>query len=310
MAFGLDDLPWSESSLTNEVLHEIIELICDRLETLDERNETVEAHNTIFELPRIGSHNLADLLYNTPPVLSVEVRRRALIHFERIKTFDDSKTELEVGWNENTLMAPTTSWVAMQCDRGFPTGCLTARCSGRIGPTTIATNSTSMDVHFVADEVSHTDFFRQIAMNPHRTELDFATLAIHAFPNLLFIDDFDRGLRDLSRPFSERQQVIVRLLGALSDHASDVFAFPGELEIRGQLKALQIEASTETRETLLDKSCRDARTKFFNSRSIVFDWHIKIESHIDRIYFHPPIPESNGKPIIGIVHSHLPLPGD
>jgi hypothetical protein len=41
---------------------------------------------------------------------------------------------------------------------------------------------------------------------------------------------------------------------------------------------------------------------------LVFDWHVKIEPHIDRIYFHPPTSESGGRPVVGVIHKHLRLP--
>jgi hypothetical protein len=165
-------------------------------------------------------------------------------------------------------------------------------------------------VHFAPDEAAHVDFFRKVVEAPGCDIAKFETTAGHAYPNLAFVPGVFRGLRDLSRPFRDRRDEICRTLSIISDNVSAIFESPKEKAIAEALHSLGLDASTETRETILDGKCRTARERVFGAKTLVFDWHVKIDPFVDRIHLHPPIAESQWRPIVGIFHSHLPLPGD
>jgi hypothetical protein len=306
--FGLDDLPWCQQAMATEAVEDTLESLCDRIEILRERNETIEAHDSLYNCKRIGTLTLADLLFQQQDI-SKSVARRAQICIDRIRTFGaDNPNALEVVWSGRCWQAPTVAWVHARCVARQPTACITVSVAPRRSSVQVETQSVQQAIHFVADETTHLEFFRTLADSPHCNEREFESLAPHAFPNAAFADGVFSGLRDLSRPFRDRRSEIVHVLATLSDHAATIFADPRETSIRAALKRRGIEASTETRETLRDAKCRAARERRFASGTLIFSWHVKIEPHIDRIYFHPPTSESGGRPVVGVIHEHLRLP--
>lgn len=306
---GLDDIPWSVGPLPLSELEHVLDLLSDRIDAAFSRNELLSAHDSLYELPRVADKTLANILFDRSEI-SATVRLRAQRLFDRIRTFPDGDLPIEVEWAGDIWLAPTTSWVCQRCHRGDLTACVTAISAGRRLETSVSTAGIRAPIWFVSDEQSHVGYFRHLATSPHCCETHFAALAPHAFPNLAFVEGVFRGLRDLSCAFTNRRNDIVSALATLSDHAEVIFASQREKDIACQLRAFGIEASTETRETLEDAKCRTARERSFGSRVILFDWHAKFEPHVDRLHFSPPIPLSGNKPIIGIIHRHLPLPGD
>jgi hypothetical protein len=272
--FGLDDLPWCQQAIGTKAIEDTLDGLCDRLEILRERNETIEAHDSIYNCERIGTLTLADLLFQLQDI-SKSVARRAQICIDRIRTFGgDNPDTFEVRWSGRCWQAPTVSWVHARCVARQPTACITVPVASRRSSVQVETQSGQQAIHFVSDEATHLEFFRTLADSPHCDEREFESLAPHAFPNAAFADDVFRGLRDLSRPFRDRRSEIVRVLVTLSDHAATIFADPREASIRAALKRHGVEASTETRETLRDAKCRAARERRFASGTLVFDWHV------------------------------------
>jgi hypothetical protein len=43
---------------------------------------------------------------------------------------------------------------------------------------------------------------------------------------------------------------------------------------------------------------------------LVFEWHLKLEAHQDRLHVHPGVEASDHLPIVEVISRHLPLPGD
>jgi hypothetical protein len=306
---GLDDIPWSVAPLSPADLEELLDSLSDRIASANSRNELLSAHESLYELPRVADKTLANVLFDRSDI-STTVRLRAQKLIDRIPTFPDGDLPLEVAWAGQIWLAPTTSWVCQRRQNGDSAACVTAITAGRRLQTSVSAAGLVSPVWFISDEQSHVDYFRHLATQPHCHENDFAALAPHAFPNLVFVDGVFRGLRDLSCPFAHRRDDVVRTLGALSDYSEIIFASHKEKDIAGQLRALGIDASTETRETLEDAKCRTARERRFGSQVLLFDWHAKFEPQVDRLHFCPPMPSSGNKPIIGIIHRHLPLPGD
>lgn len=307
--FGLDDLPWSVEALELSEIENILVELSDLINTIFTRNELLLAHETVYELPRVATLTLMNILFEMPE-LSVSVRLRAQKLFDRVPTFPDGDFPFDVRWSDNDWIAPTTSRVCFFTQRGEPSACVTSSKSKRYREVFVSSANIATPVWFISDESSHVTFFRNLAKNPHCDEKKFADISLHAFPNIAFVEGVFDGLNDLRISFNQRREEVIHALSILCDNSEFIFYSHKEKEITERLRTFGIDASTENRETLKNLRCRVARQRTINSQVLIFDWHIKFEPHIDRLHFHPPALISNYKPIVGIFHSHLPLPGD
>lgn len=310
----LDDLPWDDSEKSDIEIEEALEQLCDLLRQANDRDEAVAAHNSLHEISRIGNETLEDLIARLGSRdLRVELRR----YLSRIRTVGDDDLrcfEVEVvAYGNTAFLAPSVVLACQQVAAGYLTGCVTPACARRRGFVSIILHSNPLhaplEVFFVSDSNSHVGLFRQAIVQEHVNITGFAALASFAFPDLVFVDGAIDGCRDLSRPFINRIHELVKHLSILNDFGADIFSLKRAYEIERGFAAHGVIISRETTETIADGHCRRARERIYQGKTLLFEWHTKIEPHIDRIHVHPPTEVSLGKVIVGIVSEHLPLPG-
>jgi hypothetical protein len=102
----------------------------------------------------------------------------------------------------------------------------------------------------------------------------------------------------------------VKHFSVLNDHGAAIFARREHRLIERGFQEHGIDISPETSETMSNGRCKRARERTFDGQTLTFEWHTKIEPDRDRIHVHPGNARSNGQVIVGILHEHLPLPGD
>ena len=170
------------------------------------------------------------------------------------------------------------------------------------------------EIDFVTDEFEHVDFFRSVIELENSDEAMFACLAPSAFPEVEWADNVWRGLRDFSRPYINIRRELVRYLGGLNDYGAGCFHEYRAREPRKLAKVLSAQVGTETSDENGDtkrnrRSERD-RTRRHGGENKVFWWHVKLQPHIDRIYFlyeppstDSPLPE-HGRIVVGLFKDH------
>lgn len=190
-------------------------------------------------------------------------------------------------------------------------------------------NGVSQLVHFVVDERSHREFFRDALDVERIDEVGMAVHAPHAFPDLFFLPDVWGGLGHFQGGYARVRESLHRFLAVLDDHGAWVFCdSTGRLTreeadpkgkiarpvtnqlIEQRFKRWGFEIAPEKPNVRADGYCRRARERTLNGRVLYCDWHYKFERHINRAHIHPPVAESSGRVIIAIFRDHLPLPGD
>jgi hypothetical protein len=307
--FVLDDLPWANQE---EDLIEGLDSLCERLDVARVRGEAVSCYAP-YEAFRVGRKTLVDLL-DPQSLLPRDLRVRLRIHVDRLETLDESSLQaFDVVFDNAEYFAPAVAWAGWNARQGAAVGCLTPSCSlrrGRLHLSILGTTPLLAEVHFVSDEPSHVDFFRTAIVLERADESAFASLAPSAFPDIHFVDGVWRGLRDLSRPYHARRNELIRHLSVVNDHGAAIFALGRNALIQNGFREHGIEISPESHETIADTRCRQERERLFRGESLLFEWHLKIESHVDRIHLHPGTLKSGNRVIVGIIHSHLRLPGD
>ena len=307
----IDDLPWSTTVPDDGQVRAALEDLRELLALAGDRRLDVVAHDSLYETAFMGGLTVNELLGpDIPRDLRVELLRR----LSKVRRFPDDEIEgfdvcLPAG---NRFTAPTVYWAAT---RPWTVGCLTPTISQRSGEISVdlcdnAAKKEPVSVFFVDALKGVADLFRHAIVRERANETEFQDLAPQAYPGLLFCENALRGCRDLSKNFKARRDELMLHLAVLNDHGASIFALGLRQDIENQFRAHGIHISPENSETLRDAKCLAERPREVLGESIIFNWHSKIEPHIDRIYFHPPVPASEGRMIVGIIHRHLCLPGD
>jgi hypothetical protein len=313
MRFVLDDLPWSATASGGPSWVDAFEALAERLRTATQRCEGVTAYDAVYEASRLGVLTLSDILFVPEHAfLPADLARELRILVDRIPTFGDEAveaTDVSIG-AQGPHFSPSVAWAHRQAAGGRVVACITPSASGRRGPIDVAESTESRPLHFVCDESSHVEFFRAVVVEENADRQAFEALVGSAYPGIDFADGALGGLNDLSVSFRARRDDIMRHFAVLSDHGREIFELSRNQAIENGFAKRGITISLENTETRNDTACRNARTKSYRGASLFFEWHAKIELHIDRIHVHPGVPASDGRVIVGVLHKHLPLPGD
>jgi len=315
MRFVIDDAGWAPDDVAPDTLEDALHTLADRILTTTRRRERVGLYVDIWNLALVGPHTLSMLIHagENPRALGRDVRTRLARLFDELSshTFDETTLPaLEVEVQGQRLLSPAAvlAWSAAAEHRAV--GCITPPTSARSGRLGVRVDAHDQLVHFVSDEPTHVAFFRDAILIENADEAGFAAIAPSAFPALVFVDGVFRGLRALSRPYRDRRDDLIAHFSVLNDHGAEIFGFQLNAKIEAEFMSRKVTISRETRETIADGRCRRARERTHAGETLVFDWHTKIELHLDRIHVHPGTPASNGQVLVGIIHRHLPLPGD
>jgi len=311
----IDDAAWAPDDVAPDDLEDALHALADRILVSTRRRERVGFYVDLWNQTLVGTHTLSMLIHeaDNPRALSRDVRRRLARLFDELSsdTFDESALPaLEVEIHGERLLSPAAvfAWTATSERRAI--GCITPFTSARNGRLSVSIDGHHQLVHFITDEATHVAFFRDAIRIENADEDDFAALAPSAFPALVFVDGVFRGLRDLSRPYRDRREDLILHFSVLSDHGPAIFALGHNAKIETEFMSRKITISRETRETIADGRCRRARERAHRGTVLVFDWHTKIELHLDRIHVYWDADTADGKVLVGVIHRHLPLPGD
>ena len=315
MRFVIDDGPWAAATESGEVVEAGLDGLSERLDVAAERGEETGFYEGLWGLPVIGDTTVSDLLFEQPSPLGIgrDVRTRLARQLDKLAghTFDEPAAQfLDVEVNGATLLSPAAGFALAAAQDRRAVACLTPSTSGRVGAQPVSSGEVRGSVHYVTDEASHVAFFRDAIRLENADEDAFGALSNSAFPQLRFVDGVWRGLRDLSRPYRDRRDQLIDVFSVLNDSGPTIFALERHQQIEAEFMSRGVDISPENTETLADGTCRRARERPFGDQVLVFEWHVKLEAHQDRIHVHPGVEASGHRPIVGIISRHLPLPGD
>lgn len=321
--FVLDESAWAAATGADTgVLSNAIDKLLERLDTARERNEDVTKHPNYYETPLGDGVKLFSALFE--PTCRVQLGRdlaeRLRLALDRVNEFDDSKVvESHAEFDGSVRFAPGAVWAHACCSQGrhiavlpLPLGAVPR---GRVR---ITVAGTIADVFFVTKESHHVHFFRSVIALENADEAMFERLARSAFPALEWADDIWRGLGNLSRPYIEVRDELVRYLGGLSDHGAMCFYKHRVGDPRHLTRFLSAQVGSETSDengrTKRHRPSIKDRTRRHCGTEKVFWWHVKLRPNVDRIHFlyEPPTPSSplteHGRIVVGLFKSHCVLP--
>jgi hypothetical protein len=296
-----------ESSLREPLgdVHTALEIAHSRI--LAVRGDGVGKLSLIWE-ELIEGYTLAEWLFNKELGLDPLVAQALRIALDRSPNWDDvldtTDLPLEVSINGVQKAAWSVGAAATFTQRSTALGCVAL--VGQLGPRTISLNlngsNEQVEVWFVGDETTALGFFRELPEVEDLDEDGFFENAQRAFPRIQFFRE-----RTRFGAFDEEYRTIRLKVGhhfaVLNDHAADIFKRKLEpREIQAELGARGVEASGESPNTKADARAMRQRKICFDGGEITLDWHTKVRSHLDRIYF-----SATAKPyvIVGVFHKHL-----
>ncbi|WP_303763897.1 hypothetical protein [Sphingobium yanoikuyae] len=330
MSFVVNGADWDFNGLTPDQARDLIDRALEFIETSRQRGEEVAVGDDFQTRLMHGEANLWDLFgkeaaFSLPNELSWELAAwlSRAPRYANSEVWPDGFGDGQITIGEACpLDNLDVAWAHCATRGGQPTACLTLG-DARIAVTTMGTNVT--DVHFVIDENSRTAFWRAAIILTGDSLGTLLRYAPHAYPALHFIDGVLNDAGRLAGGYSASRQRIQVTLATLNDWGHWVFTWPppalmpGEATpintdklptnqiIEHRFAGLHLDAAPENPDVRTRTGPRKAREATLAGRTLYCEWHIKLEGHRNRVHFHGPVPESDDKVVIGMIHEHLPL---
>ena len=321
--FVLDEWSWGDAiGADGDVLSNAVHQFLERLDVARERNEGVVKHTDYYETALGDGVQLYSALFESDCDVQFDhdLAARLSLALDRVIEFDDSGlVEYDAEIEECVRFAPGVVWAHARCSQRRQVAVLPLPLGevprGRV-PVTVA--GAIIDIAFVTEESQHVDFFRSVIALENADETMFEHVAPSAFPALEWADDVWQGLGDFSRPYINVRDELVRYLGGLSDHGAACFHEHRTGDPRDLPLFLSAQVGTEISDengvTKRHPPSKRDRTRRHRKTNKVFWWHIKLQPHVDRIYFlHEPASTSSPLPehgciIVGLFKCHGIMP--
>lgn len=298
-----------------------LEKFFDRLDVARERGEPYQASRELLEQAIGSGKRLHEVLWSE--LLSRDVRERAAAHFGRMSYWDDERdyVSLDAVIEHEPVFSPSAALAAQLSARGDVVSCvpLPGRWQRRVE---VVVEGQSAMVWFVVDEPTHRGWLRHALASAGNDASALRRLAPHAFPDLWFHSEVWDGLRHFEGGYDRVREALHRFLSLLDDEGAWIFSdrsaallrsesSAGELPVTRRLiqqrfGAHGLDVAPESPDVANDRAQRRARERTIGGRALYCEWHFRIERHINRVHFHEPVPESNGRVVVAIFHSHLP----
>ena len=321
--FVLDESSWAAAAGADaEVLSNAIHQLLERLDVARERNEGVAKHTDYYETALGSGVQLYSVLFESacPVQFGHDLATRLSLALDRVIEFDDAELlEYDAEIKGSVRFAPGLAWAHARCSERCQVAVLPLPLGGvPRGRVSVTVADTTVELFFVTEESEHVGFFRSVILLEKANEAMFECLALSAFPALDWADGVWCGLGHFSRPYIEVRDELVRYLGGLSDHAATCFheCLDGDQSQLPDVLSARIGRATSD-ENGHTKNCKPSwrdRTRHYRGTNKVFWWHVKLQPHVDRIYFlyeppsaGAPLPE-HGRIVVGLFKDHCILP--
>lgn len=344
MSFVVDSDDWRFDGWSAAELQSALEDLLERIDVTSRRNERVWIGEdlqtqSVFEQLDLWSLRGPGSPLQIDPEVWQELAAwlgRAAFYLDEIEWPPDFDN-FEIGVDgEAPESHPDLAWAHHSVRAGRAVGCIGLRRQGSFE--TVSQQGRVM-VHWILDETSHRAFWRSAIDVLGDSIAVVQELAPHAFPDTYFHRGVLGSLNSLVGgylPFRKKIRQIFSVVddwGAWiftaapprilpTDEANNADGFPSNQLVQKRFQARGLEAAPEKPNVYSDKTCREARQITVEQEvqvgreirvereTLYCEWHFKLEPHQNRIHVHAPVKTSGGRPVVGIVCDHLPLPGD
>ena len=318
--FVLEESSWATAGDAGaEVVSHAVDRLVRRLDVARERGEGVVKHGDFYEVDVGHGLELYSVLFdrNCPLKIERDVAYQLQLALDHANEFEDCGLDrYDAEFAGGVRFAPGVSWAHANCvEKHYVAVLPLALPDVPHGRVSVDLAGAMIEIFFVTEEAEHVGFFRAVVSLENADRGMFECLAPSAFPMLDWADGVWRGLRDFSRPYIAVRDELVRYLGGLSDYGAACFRDheDGDRSELADVLSARIGATTsdENGLTKRHKPARDDRTRRHRGTNKVFWWHVKLQPHVDRIYFlyeRPSMDHPSGLVVVGILKDHCILP--
>ncbi|MFF5306098.1 hypothetical protein ACFY5F_42740 [Streptomyces sp. NPDC013161] len=311
---GEECFDWRE--LTDADLQDALDLLAELLEPLAD-GRTAALMEPAYETECRPSVALFDVLYSSDGGLPRDKRVRLQKLLGKCKRVEPGEADVpqpvrvadgpwrEPSWGTAHALARAADGRAMSCllapyakEPDWPSGWLTVT-------RTTETGYDEVKAHVLRTPEDAPGFWRGLFTHEPVPAEHFFAFTEDAFPRLLFADSL--RLHHFKGSYGEVLPWLVTLLGALNDHFSRTLAdCGGDLnQVMRRFDALGLDISPESANTKKNAKAWEQRNVDHDGDTYRCDWHGKRLYDRDRVHFSLPIPERDGRILIGIFVEHL-----
>lgn len=234
--------------------------------------------------------------------------------------------EIDVSIDDEPVVANgDVAWVHHSVRAGGRVAVLSLSRSGTVKT---VTGKGEASVFFAVRSQERQQYWRSLLSASPRGLEFMQELASKAYPEIYFSRRALSGADDLTGGYLAFRQHLQACFATLSDHGAWIFTapppalhpteprgsdsdvLPSDKLIENRFHGFALNVSPEHADVYKDRKCREAREVVVGEDTLYCEWHIKLEKHQNRIHIHAPTSSSGGKIVVGIIHSHLRLPGD
>lgn len=331
MAFVVNGAEWDFNGLAPEQVEALIDRALEFIETSNDREQDVVIGDDFQTRLMYDNMCLWELFTQGSPLpLRRELSQELAAWLSKAPRYADApQWPHDFGGAEISIngAAPTTNidleWAHFSLREGTPTAVLT------LGPNRVietTTASGSVDVNLVSDDPGRNAFWRHAIIFAGDSLDSLIEYAPKAYPNLHLVNGVIRAAARLAGGYLASRQRVQSTLAALDDWGHWTFtcpppaitpyegpppnpdARPTNQLVEHRFAGFELDAAPENPNVRQNRVCREAREIVVGERTLYCDWHVKLQKHQNRIHFHAPVPESDHKVVIGLIHEHLPLP--
>jgi hypothetical protein len=331
MSFVVDSSEWVFDGWSIDQIHLALEDILQFVDQSDQREEKIWIGDDLQSRPVLGQMDLWSVVTGDGPLshaseLAQELAAwlgRAPIYLDE-ESWPDDIDQIDVSVDRRPPCANAdVAWAHHWVRSGKPVACLGINRFGCFGTETPAG---SAQVWWVKSEKDRLSFWRDAIVLIGDSEATLSELAPHAYPSILFASKSVSGVGRLAGGYRPNSQELRKTFEILNDDGVWAFTAPppalrrddhcaqdatGAVTnriIEARFAGLGLLAAPENPNVYRNSLTRSAREITSQGRVLYCGWHIKLEPHRNRIHVHGPVPESDDRLVVGIIHEHLPLP--
>lgn len=286
--FFLDEDGFAFTDERPQPLQQTLEAFLDLLDEV-ERTGEVLAWEGIWDIEAGSGRTLAALLFE-PDDIDRDVRRRAGIRFDKIKKYDDSlNPSLTSTCNgHDTGISPGISLCGRMRRQGRVAACLTTDQSGRRGDVDITDGPASpISAPFLVEPNQVRKFWRLVLDIERPVGVELQEVAAWAFPQSEFAPGIWSQVRRFAGPAETARRLLLLNLAGLDEHAPTIWQEEVQPHlIAAKMNALAgVDCSLESPNTRGNAAAMREREVDFGGRTLLCEWHAKLERHQNRIHF-------------------------
>lgn len=285
-------------------LQQTLETFLDVLDAVEQTGE-VFAWEAIWDIESSSGRTLTGLLFESDDI-DRDVRRLLAVRLARLKNYAEALNPSLTSTCDGqvTGISPGISLCARSRRKGQVAGCVTTDQSGRHGNVEVTDGvAAPVSALFLAEVGQVREFWRSVLEIEWALVSDLHEAAGWAYPQLEFAAGVWSQIRRFAGPAETARRLLLMNLTGLHEHAVTVWQQEVQPHlIAARMKALAgVDCSMDSPNTHGNSSAMREREVVFGGRTLLCEWHAKLERHQNRVHFRV----QDGRVYVGIFVDHL-----